>query len=104
MGHTGGETGVRILTGNDLKTGDVIWWAGESWSRHLAEAVDAGHDAESILAREEAERRVNAGYVVEAELTSTGPMPLHIKDRIRASGPTVRADLGINPSIPIVRA
>ncbi|MBB4639803.1 DUF2849 domain-containing protein [Rhizorhapis suberifaciens] len=95
---------MRILTGNDLKTGDVIWWTGEGWSRHLAEAVDAGHDAESILAREDAERRVNAGYVVEAELTGDGPMPLHIKDRIRASGPTVRADLGINASIPIVRA
>lgn len=104
MGCTGGESGVRILTGNDLKTGDVIWWTGEGWSRHLAEAVDAGHDAESILAREDAERRVNAGYVVEAELTGSGPMPLHIKDRIRASGPTVRADLGINSSIPIVKA
>ena len=104
MGRTGGESGVRILTGNDLKTGDVIWWTGEGWSRHLAEAVDAGHDAESILAREDAERRVNAGYVVEAELTGAGPMPLHIKDRIRASGPTVRADLGINSSIPIVKA
>ncbi|HKX22864.1 MAG TPA: DUF2849 domain-containing protein, partial [Rhizorhapis sp.] len=29
---------MRILTGNDLKTGDVIWWTGEGWSRHLAEA------------------------------------------------------------------
>lgn len=95
---------MRLLTGNDLKTGDVIWWTGEGWSRHLAEAVDAGHDAESILAREDAERRVNAGYVVEAEMTDTGPMPLHIKDRIRASGPTVRTDLGINTSIPIVKA
>lgn len=95
---------MRLLTGNDLKTGDVIWWTGEGWSRHLAEAADAGHDAESILAREDAERRVNAGYVVEAELTDAGPMPLHIKDRIRASGPTVRTDLGINNAIPIVKA
>ena len=104
MGLAGGEYGVRILTGNDLKTGDVIWWAGEGWSRHLAEAVDAGHDAESILAREEAERRVNAGYVVEAEATDAGPMPLHIKDRIRASWPTVRTDLAIITSIPIIKA
>jgi hypothetical protein len=31
-------------------------------------------------------------------------MPLHIKERIRAFGPTVRTDLAINTSIPIVKA
>ncbi|MDE0934023.1 MAG: DUF2849 domain-containing protein, partial [Novosphingopyxis baekryungensis] len=37
-----------ILTGNDLKTGDVIWWAGETnWSRHLSDAVDAGEEADA---------------------------------------------------------
>src|SRR3546814_15241065 len=94
VGSTGGEYGVRIVTGNDLKTGDVIWWTGQGWSRHLAKAVDAGNQAEAILAREDAERRVNAGYIIEAEMTEDGPIPRHIKDRIRASGPTVRADLG----------
>src|SRR3546814_2902586 len=89
VGSTGGEYGVRIVTGNDLKTGDVIWWTGQGWSRHLAKAVDAGNQAEAILAREDAERRVNAGYIIEAEMTEDGPLPRHIKDRIRASGPTV---------------
>ena len=93
---------MRILTGNDLKTGDVIWWAGAGWSRHLAEAVDAGQGAESILAREEAERRVNAGYVVEATMDDNGIRPAHIKDRIRAVGPTVRADLDLKPADPSI--
>ena len=40
-----------ILTGNDLKTGDVIWWAGETnWSRHLSDALDAGEEADAVLA------------------------------------------------------
>jgi len=96
---------MNILTGNDLKTGDVIWWAGaESWSRHVADAIDAGDEADAIIAREEAARRVNAPYAVEAEQTANGPLPLHIKDRVRASGPTVRADLAINSQIPIVKA
>ena len=96
---------MKLLTGNDLKTGDVIWWAGEeNWSRHLADAKDAGDSADAILAREDAARRVNAGYVIDAETSESGPMPLHIKERVRASGPTVRADLAINTSIPIVRA
>lgn len=96
---------MKILTGNDLKTGDVIWWAGDTnWSRHLADSVDAGDEAEAILKREEAARRVNVPYVVDGQQTDQGPMPLHIKERIRAYGPTVRTDLAINTSIPIVKA
>lgn len=95
---------MKILTGNDLKSGDVVWWAGgETWSRHVGEAVDAGDEADAILAREEAARRVNASYVVEADATPAGPLPRHIKDRVRASGPTVRTDLAINTAIPILK-
>jgi hypothetical protein len=93
-----------IVTGNDLATGDVIWWTGSTWSRHVGDAVDAGHEGEAILERETAARRVNSAYLVEAEQTPGGPLPLHIKDRIRASGPTVRTDLAINTDIPIVKA
>jgi hypothetical protein len=95
---------VILLTGNDLASGDVIWWTGSGWSRHVGEAVDAGSEADAILARESAARNVNAGYSVEAEATASGPLPLHIKERIRASGPTVRTDLAINADIPIVKA
>ena len=91
---------MNLLTGNDLPTGDVIWWTGKGWSRHIEEAVDVGGDGDAILATEEAARRVNASYVVEAE----GGIPLHIKDRVRAAGPTVRTDLGVNPAIQIVKA
>jgi len=94
---------MNLLTGNDLKTGDVIWWASdENWSLHVADAADAGENGEAILAREEKARRVNASYIVAAEMTDKGPMPLHIKERVRASGPTVRTDLAINTDIPIV--
>lgn len=95
---------MKIVTGNDLASGDVIWWTGKGWSRHVGEAVDAGDEADGILARESAARRVNAGYVIDAQQTPDGPLPLHIKERIRASGPTVRADLAINSQIPIVKA
>ena len=93
-----------IVTGNDLATGDVIWWAGSGWSRHVGQAVDAGHEGEAIIERETAARRVNSAYLREAEQTANGPLPHHIKDRIRASGPTVRADLALNTEIPIVKA
>jgi Protein of unknown function (DUF2849) len=95
---------VKLLTGNDLGSGDVIWWTGKGWSRHVAEAVDVGEEGNAIAARESAARHVNVAYLVDAEASASGPLPLHIKERIRASGPTVRTDLAINSQIPIVKA
>lgn len=91
---------MRLVTGNDLPTGDVVWWAGGSWSRHIEDAVDAGDRAEAIAREEEAARRVNVPYVIEATATAEGPRPAHIKDRIRALGPTVRTDLTLKPADP----
>lgn len=92
---------MNILTGNDLANGDVIWWTGNGWSRHVEEAVDVGEKGEQILQTESAARRVNSGYQIEGERDQDGRVrPAHIKDRIRAVGPTVRLDLGIKPSDP----
>ncbi len=91
---------MKILTGNDLKSGAVTWWAGNGWSLHVEDAVDVGTDAETILAREEAARRVVSGYAIDAEKTADGVRPAHIKDRIRAVGPTVRLDLSLKPADP----
>jgi hypothetical protein len=91
---------VKLLTGNDLPSGDVVWWDGKGWSRQIGDAVDVGDRDATILATEEAARRVNASYAVEADASG---LPLHIKDRVRAAGPTVRADLSVNPSIQIVK-
>jgi hypothetical protein len=93
-----------IATGNDLGSGDVIWWTGSGWSRLIGEAVDVGHEGEAIIERESAARRVNVAYLVEADAEGDGPVPHHIKERIRASGPTVRTDLAINTDIQIVKA
>lgn len=91
---------MRIVTGNDLASGDVTWWTGAGWSRHIEEATDAGAQAEAIAREEEAARRVNGPYVIEATATADGPRPAHIKDRIRALGPTVRPDLTLKPADP----
>jgi len=91
---------MRLLTGNDLPTGDVIWWTGSGWSRHVAEAADVGEGGEAILQAEEGARRVNVPYLLDATATPEGPRPAHIKDRIRAAGPTVRADLSLAPADP----
>ena len=91
---------MKIVTGNDLETGAVTWWSGDGWSLHVADAIDVGEHGEAVARTEEAARRVNAPYVIEAEATPDGPRPAHIKDRIRALGPTVRLDLNIKPADP----
>jgi Protein of unknown function (DUF2849) len=89
---------VKILTGNDLKSGAVTWWDGSGWSLHVAAAVDAGDQADAIIARESAAQRVNAAYAIDGEIKDGVARPAHIKDRIRALGPTVRIDLSLNPA------
>ena len=91
---------MKLLTGNDLPTGDVTWWTGSGWSRHIEDAVDVGDQGEAIARAEEGARRVNVPYVIDATSTADGPRPAHIKDRIRALGPTVRIDLTLKPADP----
>ena len=91
---------MNILTGNDLATGDVTWWTGEGWSIHVNDAADVGDKGEEIAQAEVAARRVNEPYVIEAVSDETGVRPAHIKDRIRALGPTVRLDLSLKPADP----
>lgn len=91
---------MKILTGNDLKSGAVVWWDGSSWSLHVDAAVDVGDHGENIIAREEAARNVFSAYVIDGEKTDEGVRPGHIKERIRALGPTVRPDLTLKPADP----
>ena len=91
---------MKILTGNDLKTGAVVWWDGTGWSIHIDDAVDVGDDGDTILAREEAARRVNASYEIDGTRDGHGVRPAHIKDRVRALGPTIRPDLTLKPADP----
>lgn len=89
---------MKLLTGNDLVTGDVTWWTGTGWSRHVEDAVDVGTEGDRLAQSEEAARRVNVPYVIDAIATANGPRPAHIKDRVRALGPTVRPDLTLKPA------
>jgi len=91
---------VKILTGNDLKTGAVIWWTGVGWSLDVDESADVGDHGAALAAREEGAQNVVGAYVVDGEKTSEGIRPAHIKERIRALGPTVRLDLTLKPSDP----
>jgi hypothetical protein len=91
---------VKILTGNDLKSGAVTWWTGEGWSLHVTDAADVGEHGGDIAAREAAARNVVSPEVIDGTRDADGVRPAHIKDRIRALGPTVRLDLSLKPADP----
>jgi len=89
---------MKLITGNHLSEGHVIWWTGDGWSRHVEHAVDVGDKGEHIAQTEATACRVNNPYIIDAQPSPNGPVPNHIKERIRATGPTVRPDLILQPA------
>ena len=84
---------TKLLTGNILETGDVVWWTGSAWSPRIADAAAIGDDGPALLARFVAEERINDPALIDAEGGPGDWTPKTTRERVRASGPSVRADL-----------
>ena len=93
------ETG-QVLTANRLRDGAVVFYSRSGqWSLNIDDAALAaepqaakalegrGRDAESATL-------VTGAYLFAAERDDGRVRALHIRERIRALGPTVRPDLG----------
>src|SRR3546814_19312635 len=89
---------MRILTGNDLKSGAVIWWAGREWSLHVEAAVNVGEHGEAVLAAEDGARRVNGGYLADADAPTDGQRPAPRKASHRAPGTHFGSQLTLKPA------
>jgi len=90
----------RILTGNRLETGDVLWWTGTDWSPHIADAIEIGDEGDALVARLVAEERINDPVLIPVTGTAGAFVPTTTRERVRASGPSVRADLA-RGSLPV---
>lgn len=85
---------MKILTGNDLLTGHVLWWTADGWGARLDAAIALDADTGAVLLeREKAAERVNDLALIDAERDGGGWRPRRIRERIRGLGPTVRPDL-----------
>ncbi|WP_310476518.1 DUF2849 domain-containing protein [Sandarakinorhabdus sp.] len=83
----------RILTGNRLETGDVLWWTGSDWSALIRDAVAIGDDGDALVASLVAAERINDPVLIDVTGTPGNWLPTTTRERVRASGPSVRADL-----------
>ena len=78
---------MKILTGNDLVSGDVIWWAGDGWSRQVGDSIDVGQTGEDLARTEEAALRVVGAYVIDATITDEGVRPRISRTAFARSAP-----------------
>jgi hypothetical protein len=97
---------TRIVTANRLDDGAVVYLgADDRWTEAIGcarVAVDeAGLEAQlAIAARAEAQGLVVTPYEIEVAVDGGGVHPVHIKEAIRAAGPTTRPDLGKQAGCP----
>jgi hypothetical protein len=86
---------VKLLTGNELLRGDVLWWTADGWSLTIDKAIAVDGDGEAILAEQAKSERISDLALIDAEQVDGRWRPVKVRERIRAYGPTVRADLAL---------
>ncbi len=90
----------QVLSANRLSDGAVVFLApDESWAERIGAAQVFEGKAALAMALERGQAAMAHNVVVDAapvdvEITPRGPLPTHIRERIRAAGPTVRLDHG----------
>jgi hypothetical protein len=91
---------IQIVTANRLDDGEVVYLADDgAWSERIAggRVAEGKEDGAALLAAAEtavAERKVVAPYLIDVVVEDGSPRAVRFKERIRASGPPVRPDLG----------
>lgn len=82
----------QVLTANDLIEGDAVWLtADDQWSRNMADAelLEDEAVAQDRLLFGIAQSDVVVGaYLVDAEASDKGPVPVHFRETFRTRGPS----------------
>ena len=93
------KKGLYVVTANELLSGDVVFRnANGGWSPGIDAATvldsqDKGFVALAEAREDEVANIVIAAALIEVSVEQGAIRPVHIRERIRALGPTVRADL-----------
>lgn len=100
--QTKARSTTQAIAANRLRDGVPVWFGRTgSWVERVEEAAVFG--AEAITAALAAARASGGGnqvvdmYAIDVELRDSGPAPLHMRERMKARGPSV--DVGrIHPA------
>lgn len=91
---------MKILTANRLIDGEAVWYAPDHrWAETIAGAEiarDKAHEEklEAVGKAAFAANQVVDVEIIDVDLVDGAIVPLRLRERIRAAGPTNRLDLG----------
>jgi hypothetical protein len=95
---------TKVLTANRLLDGIAVWLGYDAkgtpvWVDYVEQAFATASaegiaQLEAIAADTVKGEQFNDVALIDVDLTSAGPVPLKLRERIRAAGPTMRLDLG----------
>jgi hypothetical protein len=89
------KTGPKIMTANRLRDGMIVYLGPKGWSEKITDATIAETPEDegrlNAIAQSDVKDRVVVGaYLAQVKKTDSGPQPLSERERIRATGPSVR--------------
>ena len=84
----------RVLTANDLRSGDVVFWGAHGWQRDVANAIlvkggEQGDELLSIGEQAEVDNIVVGSYLVAVEQQAGRRSAVELRERVRLSGPPI---------------
>jgi hypothetical protein len=90
---------LKILTANQLRSGEVLYWKVGGWVESLAEAQIFTDEATAEAALAQARisvtgNRVVTPYLFEVRRDKGGVHPVKEREVIRSLGPSIRPDTG----------
>ena len=95
---------LKILTANQLRSGEVLYWRVDGWVESLAEAQIFADEvaAEAALAQAQISvtgNRVVTPYLFDVRQDKSGVHPVKEREIIRSLGPSIRPNTG-KQSVP----
>lgn len=91
---------MKILTANRLSDGEAVWYAKD---RAWAETIDGAEIARDKAGEDRLQAIGDAAHlnnevvdvaIIDVDVVDGGIVPVRLRERIRAAGPTHRIDLG----------
>jgi hypothetical protein len=89
---------LTVITASRLRDGAIVWLdSADRWSERFADACAREGEAVArglaVAAADAGAQHIIGAYEVEVLATPAGLRPVSTRERIRATGPSVRPDL-----------